>query len=654
MKRYKLLGLFCFLSLILSLMVAGCSSLYGANPTPTPEPTRDPVLEQTIEKQLASMNPDALPIYREATKALDADEYEKSRDLYNQVTDLAPNFATAYRRLGYIESALENPQGAIKLIRKAVELEPDGYNKNALAAALLYGQNKSDYPEALDLASSAAKLLPEDESSLTTWLLAAVATEDETNMRQADEQLLKVAPNNLYAHYYAGFLAAVDGKWERSEKEFLIAQKLGLPEEDLQRILSTGISRYAMMYRLFRGGGIATGVWLLGLGAFFVVGKSLSSATINTLKTSRPTLETQIQPGELRIRSIYRKVISLLSIYYYISIPFVVLLLLLVIGVAVYIFGQIGSIPVQAIYILAVMLLGSLYAIVRSLLSRHKEIPVGRPLQKMDAPELWRLVEDVARTVSVRPVDAVYITPGIEIAVNEKGSILGKMRGTSKRNLLLGLGVLPALTQGQLIAILAHEYGHFSNRDTAGGNLAFQVHTSLYAMVQRLIQSKAAFFFNPVWLFVVTYQRLFLQVTQGASRLQEILADRYAAKTYGGTNFIEGLRNLIHQSIAFPMQVNYEIREASEHHRPTLNFYNLPMPEKLTTEVNQQFEEAMQRTTSEYDSHPAPKERISWIEALNVPYSPIHDNSRPALELFPNTEELQREMTELINHSVGK
>jgi hypothetical protein len=51
------------------------------------------------------------------------------------------------------------------------------------------------------------------------------------------------------------------------------------------------------------------------------------------------------------------------------------------------------------------------------------------------------------------------------------------------------------------------------------------------------------------------YFRVFLRITLGASRLQEILADRYAALAYGAQNFIEGLRNVIRQSVQFDFQV---------------------------------------------------------------------------------------------------
>jgi Zn-dependent protease with chaperone function len=214
------------------------------------------------------------------------------------------------------------------------------------------------------------------------------------------------------------------------------------------------------------------------------------------------------------------------------------------------------------------------------------------------------------------------------------------------------MGAIPGLTQGQLTAILAHEYGHFSNRDTAGGDLAHQVYASLIQMAQRLVHGGAAQIFNPVWLFVLGYQRIFLRITLGASRLQEVLADRYAAIAYGGQNFIEGLQSVIRQGIAFPLQADYEIRRSLELNHPIYNLYDLPPQEKLQGELEKQIEEVMSRTTSQYDSHPAPKERMELVECLRIPYSPVQDNRLPALHLFPNPEELQRELTSQVMKSI--
>ncbi len=633
------------LILVTGLGVPGCSYLSRATTTPAPVATRDPQSEQAFETQLEGMDPQAVPVYQAATIALDAGDNAKAKVLYQQVLDLAPKFATAYRRLGYIELDSNNLDGAIELFQKALALEPDGYNQSALAYALINRANPYDAQEAFDLASAAVKALPEEEQTVVVWLLTAHAVSDVETMRQADEQLLRIAPDNSLGHYEAGLLAAYDGQWEKAEHELVLARQLGFDEQAVQAMLDNGISRYALVIRVVRLVVIAMGVWFIGLLLLFLSGSILSKATLRALASTQTDHTAQVSPKEHRLRSIYRTVITILSLYFYISIPFVILLLLLVVAGAFYIFISLNTIPIYFALVLVVMLIGSLIAIGRSIFSRVKDILPRRELSRLDAPELWALVEQVARKLEVTPVETIQLVPDTMIGVTEKGSILKKVRGTGTRRLLLGMGGLAELTQGQLAGILAHEYGHFSNRDTAGGNLAHQVYASLNNMAVRLIKSGSARFYNPVWLFILSYQRIFLRVTLGASRLQEILADRYAAVAYGSDNFIQGLKNYIHQSIAFPLLADSELKIAFETKRSVINLYDLPMRTDLAEALDLKFEEALARKTSKYDSHPAPQERIRLVEALNIPNSPVYENSRPALDLFPNPEQLQREMT---------
>jgi len=648
-KHSKVQGILLMNIILVLLTVTGCNQAISA--TPAQQASRDLVLEQAIETQLQGMNPAALPIYREATQALDAGEFDKARELYTRVTSLAPDFSVAYRRLGNIEGYYQNYEEAVRLSRKAIELEPNAYNQTALARALLGKNSSAEYLEAYSLAYSASQTLTDDEVTTTVWLMAAASTDNLLAVRQADERLLQINPNNPIGHYFAGAIAAIDRIWLKAERELLLAQKLGFPQEEIKALLDEGIARYALLLKLLIGGGVALVIWLAGLGALYLSGNILSKATLKALRSTQPSLASLLTPGELKVRSIYRKVIVILSMYFYISIPFVILLLFVIVGGLFYIFSLIQTIPIYLAWVLIVMLFGSLIAILRALFSQVKVLPPGRALERMDAPELWNMVESVARKLGARPVDAIYLTPGVEIGVYEQGSILRKMRGTGKRNLILGMGSLPGLTQGQLAATLAHEYGHFSNQDTAGGNLAHQVHASLYQMAQRLIQIGATQFYNPVWQFVMGYQRIFLRVTLGASRLQEILADRFAARAFGGTNCIEGLQSLTRQGIVFPMQANFEIKRSREENRPIVNLYVLPVQDGASTEITSQYEQAMQRTTSPYDSHPALGERIALIEQLGITYSPVADNPRPALELLSNAEQLQREMTaEITKH----
>ncbi len=652
-NHLKALQACTLLSLLLLLLLSGCAG-QAVEATPVAEPTRDPNLERSIEQQLEKMSAEAIPVYREATIALDKGDYATSKALYEQVLTLAPAFSTAYRRLGYIELDSNNIARAEELTRQALALEPNGYNQSALAMILLQKDTPQDSQEAFDLATLAAQALPDDTDNLTVLMMAAAGINNIEVVRATNARILEVDPANMVGHYFAGLLAAQDRKWEKAESELLYSQKLGMPAESVQQALNGGVARNALIIRLLRGGSIATAGWLLGLVILFGLGAYLSGATMQTLHAMRPAVDFQVSPGERRIRSVYKFVIAVLSIFFYLSIPFAILLLLVVVGGAFYLFFLIGRIPIQLALILVLMLFASLFAIAKSLFSRTRDIPPGRRLERIEAPELWALLENVAKKLQVKPVNKIYVTPGAEIAVYEKGSLLQKLRGAGQRNLILGMGALPGLTQGQLTAILAHEYGHFSNRDTAGGNLAHQVYTSLQQMAQRLIKAGATQFFNPVWLFILGYQRIFLRITLGASRLQEVLADRYAAIAYGGQNFIEGLQGIIRQGFAFPLQADYEIRRSLELNRPIHNLYDLPFEERLRGELEKRVQEAMVRPTSQYDSHPAPKERIELIERLQVPYSPAQDDRRPALRLFPNPEGLQREITAQLMKNIRK
>ena len=403
-----------------------------------------------------------------------------------------------------------------------------------------------------------------------------------------------------------------------------------------------------------RSGLTIVGIWIGGFIVLFTLGWILSRVTL--VAVGRSQGET-IGSSERLVRSIYRGVIFLTSIYFYISIP---ILVLVVIGVALAVlyFLYLAITTARRVSIRGVLILGALalsmlytvFEVVSSLFVREREIEPGRPLSKDEAPQLWALTQEVAQRVGTRPVDAIYLTPGTEIAVTERGDFMTKLRDTGQRYLILGLGVLPDMTQGQFKAILAHEYGHFSHRDTAGGDLAFLVQRSIYQMAYGLAMNGLARWYNPAWLFVNGYHRVFIRITLGASRLQEILADRYAAMAYSAQNFIDGLKHVVRQNLIFNLQFDRERKAAEVQQRKMANFYTLP---PLDGEAQKTFEryftEIMKRPTTSHDSHPALKDRIWLVENLSTPEP--DNSSAMALDLLP-VESLQAEMSEHLRQMV--
>lgn len=621
-----------------------------------PQPAeRDPKEEQVIYDRLSTISSEAVPYFREATRAMDAGDLESARRGYETVLTLAPGFVDALRRLSYVEIESGDIQAALAHARQAVEVEASPWNQYALASALLASDTPAARTEALGLAQAAAEALPDEPSTQLVLIQAAFANEKPELGREASDKLLRVAPELPISHYLAGLVSAIDGHWETAEAELLRAQDLGMPAEAVQDVLDQGIRTQARFRRGLRGGAYATAAWLAGLGLLLLLGLALSKGTLVLVARAQQTGETGVGRGERLLRGIYRSVIAVTSAYFYVSIPFLILVVVaLVVGI-IYLFLALGHVPLRLVLFVGLAGLYTLFAIVRSLFTRVREGEPGRKLPPEEAPALWALTAQVANRVGTRPLDAVYLTPGTDVAVTERGSSWRRLRGRESRSLILGLGVLPGMTQDQLRAILAHEYGHFSHRDTAGGDLARRALLSINRMAYALAASGQARWYNPAWLFVNGFVRVFLRVTLGASRLQEILADRYAAAAYGAKNLVSGLLHVIRQDLTFRLEVREEAKAALAERRTLHNLYALPhlATRELEAELEKAEEEVMARPTSPYDSHPAPRDRIALLERLPDSES-IDDALEPAWQLLPNRQALQEEMTNQVRANLKR
>lgn len=643
--------------LCLTLILALSTVLYGVTPVAAQTGSgtqRDPKEEQAILDQLAQINPQAVPIFQEATRALDSGDYVAARQGYEKVLELAPGFSPAERRLSYVETRLGNVEAAIQHARAAVAAEPSSYNESALALALLSATDVASRREGLKYARSAVEKLPDDAQANSALLLGGLYNNDVSAIRQASAKLVVVVPNEPIGHYFNGLVAADDGQWEKAEQELLLSQQLGMGAAEVQKALNDlNISQQANQARWLRAGAYATVTWIISGVLLFAVGILLSRVTMNAVRHHERTIEYRVSRAESTVRTLYRMIIGLTSAYFYVSIPFLILIVVAATLGIFYLFLAIGRIPIQLAVALGLGAIYTLIAIVRSVFTRVSDPEPGKALAREEAPQLWALTAAVAQRVDTRAVDAIYITPGTSIAVTERGGMLKKLRGAGQRCLILGLGVLPGMTQSQFEAVLAHEYGHFSNRDTAGGNVARQVQISIRHMAYRLATSGQATWYNPAWWFVNGFYRLFLRITLGATRLQEILADRYAALAYGARNFVEGLTHVMRQDLIFDWQVGREARQAQQSRSDLRNLYTLPAPDsaEVQRQIEQKLAEVINRPTSPYDSHPSVKDRIELVQQISAVDS-SGTNQNLIGDLLPNIEALQHEMTKTVQKNV--
>jgi Zn-dependent protease with chaperone function len=196
--------------------------------------------------------------------------------------------------------------------------------------------------------------------------------------------------------------------------------------------------------------------------------------------------------------------------------------------------------------------------------------------------------------------------------------------------------------------VLAHEYRHFSHGDTAGGDMALVVRRDMMKFAIAMVQHGQAVWWNLAFQFIRVYDFLFRRISHGATRLQEVLADRVAARHYGAKHFEEGLRHVVRRNIQFTFAANCEIKEALEDHRALQNLYG--QRPRTTPGLENEIEQALARQTTEDDTHPGPLERFRLLSGLVSTGKP--PASGMLWDLFANPPTLTAEMTAQIDSRI--
>jgi hypothetical protein len=158
-----------------------------------------------------------------------------------------------------------------------------------------------------------------------------------------------------------------------------------------------------------------------------------------------------------------------------------------------------------------------------------------------------------------------------------------------------------------------------------------------------------ATFMNAAFHFLRIYNFIFRRISHGATRLQEILADRVAAQSYGAAAFEGGLTHVIRRSLEFEAAANEEIKESIEKGRQLQNLYALPAPQ--ASEVATELEKALSRETTDDDTHPSPRDRFRLVARLQSPSCPPRPGE--VWELFADPEAIRAEMVAEIEKQVA-
>jgi heat shock protein HtpX len=180
----------------------------------------------------------------------------------------------------------------------------------------------------------------------------------------------------------------------------------------------------------------------------------------------------------------------------------------------------------------------------------------AKPLDESQAPELYRMVEDLAQRFQV-PMPRVYLIP------SEQPNAFATGRNPKHAVVAVTEGLLHHLPSDQVRGVLAHEFAHIKNRDILVASIAAMIAGAI-SMLQYMLffgaygdddDSPLGAIGAIVALIVGPIAATLLQLA--VSRQREYLADATAARVLGeGRPLAEALENLERGREVVPMNVN--------------------------------------------------------------------------------------------------
>lgn len=282
--------------------------------------------------------------------------------------------------------------------------------------------------------------------------------------------------------------------------------------------------------------------------------------------------------------------------------------------------------------------------------------PVQFELDLGTADGFRLLLDRTADAARVKRIQRVFLNSGCEFAVARIPTDSG---GRPPETVLaLPVALLDALDVSDLRAIVAHEYGHLVDWG-AGGHFAVRVRDRLEALAAEMVHRRAAGVLNPAWWFVAFYAAAFGRLSLGASRFQELQADRFAAKLCGAEVCISALERSVERDARFDAHADALLADAIERFVVIEGLYEVPLHER-SEERERAVRDAIDvslsaETVTPFDSHPPIGRRLTWLRRMaedRVGFPRGERDARPAWSMFDHRSAIELRATEQFRQRV--
>ncbi|GAB3013894.1 hypothetical protein GCM10027185_06100 [Spirosoma pulveris] len=294
-----------------------------------------------------------------------------------------------------------------------------------------------------------------------------------------------------------------------------------------------------------------------------------------------------------------------------------------------------------------------------------------------DHPNLVTFIHKLAEEVNAPKPYKIFLSPNVNACVFYNSSFWSLIMPVQK-NLEIGMGLVNSVNMSEFKAVIAHEFGHFSQRSMKLGSYVYIVNRVIYnlvydrdrwdAMLDKWAESGGLWgtFAGLTHILVNLVRRVLSKAYQwlnlrymGLSREMEYQADLVAVSAAGAQPVITALRRIELGDAAYQQMISYLNGLVGES-KVAENIYPLHTKtmHMLASELDIDIRHGLPLLTDEqaskmvvarrvnyedqWSSHPAQKEREENIRTVLAPCIP--DESSPWL-LFTNPEHWQKELT---------
>ena len=324
---------------------------------------------------------------------------------------------------------------------------------------------------------------------------------------------------------------------------------------------------------------------------------------------------------------------------------------------------QIWVVPILFPVALAALVIVSFVATIRAIVVAERDESVGIEVTRAQQPALWAASDRAAASAGTRPVDRIVLSAlRGGTGVSEPGGMLSILRRDAPRVLQIDTVQLVGLNVAQFEGVLAHEYAHFSNRDTAWSVLTGRAGYALGRTLREIVSATSILewlsVLSPVRWSLTGYLYLYGFVTAGFSRACELRADEAEIRAVGSEWFRATMERLalngaVVRALCIPRMAEAlgDARRAPDVHS-LLELMYRQGPQDVIARLRA---EALAERGSVFAAHPATRERLAFAERLALP-APIHLDStqlEPAHSLIADWSRLAPRLSATIVPYLG-